>query len=349
MKKYKPLPIGIDNFEEIIQKGCYYVDKTLLIKNILDGASKVTLFTRPRRFGKSLNLSMLKYFLERSEHVPVSGVEESVASHNRDLFQGLKIMSAGEKYQTHMGKYPVIMLNFKEGKQGTFQECYELLVENIAREFARHEEAVQSAKLNEKELERYQQLRNQVASKSVYIASIRFLCQCLEKAYGEKVVILLDEYDVPLENAHFRGFYEEMIDFIRGLLGGALKTNDSLAFAVITGCLRISKESIFTGLNNLEVVSIENKKYGEYFGFTEEEVEEMLVYYDRTSRRDTVREWYNGYVFGVDRVYNPWSLVNYMNTLYVDVQANPVPYWSHSSGNSIVKDLVNQADLMVKN
>ncbi|MFI3202450.1 MAG: AAA family ATPase, partial [Eubacteriales bacterium] len=264
MNEYKPLPIGIDNFEEIIQLGCYYVDKTLLIKTLLDTTSKVTLFTRPRRFGKSLNLSMLQYFFEKdvASHVPSNGKSDTC-----ELFQGLKIVSAGEKYQAHMGKYPVIMLNFKEAKQGSFDYCYGALYQMIADEYERHSGILESEYLTEEDKRKYQLLRNHEADYVMVVSSIQFLCKCLEKVYQEKVIVLIDEYDVPLENSHLRKFYDKMIDFIRGVLGATLKTNNSLKFAVITGCLRISKESIFTGLNNLEVVSIENKEYGEYFGF----------------------------------------------------------------------------------
>ncbi len=338
--EYRPLPIGIDNFQEIIERSCYYVDKTLLIKNLVDTTTKVTLFTRPRRFGKSLNLSMLQSFFECS------------ATHSREdtkqLFQGLNIASAGENYTKHMGQYPVIVLDFKEAKQGTFQESYDMLIQNIAREFARHEDQVMESQIKAKELEVYQAIRNREASKDNYLDSIRFLCECLEKTHDKKAILLIDEYDVPLENAYFRGYYQEMVDFIRGLLSGALKTNTSLGFAVMTGCLRVSKESIFTGLNNLEIISIENKQYGEYFGFTQVEVEEMLVHYGKEQHMEQVREWYNGYLFGDAQVYNPWSLINHMKKIVVNDTEVPKPYWSNTSSNSIVRELIERADEVVR-
>ncbi|MFI3213281.1 MAG: AAA family ATPase [Eubacteriales bacterium] len=333
---YKPLPIGIDNYEEIIEKGYYYVDKTMLIQKLLDSTAKVTIFTRPRRFGKSLNLSMLQYFFETND------------SDNARLFEKRMIAKAGDNYTKHMGKYPVIMLNFKEGKQLTFLSSYTHIKSSIVNEFNRHKELLTKYSFEQWEIEKYSQLMSGVGDIDLYVDSIKFLTQCLEKAYGEKVILLLDEYDVPLENAYFKGFYDEMIAFIRGVLSGALKTNNSLFMAVLTGCLRISKESIFTGLNNLEIVSIENKAYGEYFGFTEEEVEEMLVYYQRQHRSDTVKEWYNGYLFGRTRIYNPWSMVNYMKSLLTDENEYPKPYWSNTSSNSIVKDLIERSDAVTK-
>lgn len=331
--RYKPLPIGIDNFEEIIKREYYYVDKTLLMKQLLDTMSEVTLFTRPRRFGKSLNLSMLQYFFEYRE-------EEKT-----HLFKELKIASAGERYQEHRGKYPVIMLNFKGAKYADFEVSYYAICENIANEFKRHQSVLQSPVFLEKEKERYEMIQNQEAPYKVMVSSVKFLTECLEKAYGEKVILLLDEYDVPLENSYFHGFYQEMVEFVRGILSNALKTNTSLFMAVLTGCLRISKESIFTGLNNLKIVSIENKAYGEYFGFTEEEVDDMLAYYHRTHQKQVVKDWYNGYLFGNTQVYNPWSLVNYMDSLQADENEVPKPYWSNTSSNGIIKEFIERIDL----
>ncbi|MFI3177759.1 MAG: AAA family ATPase [Eubacteriales bacterium] len=330
--EYKPLPIGIDNFKEMIERGCYYVDKTLLMKQLLDTTTKVSLFTRPRRFGKSLNLSMLQYFFERSER------------DTEKLFQGLNIASAGEEYTKHMGQYPVIMLNFKEAKQATFVSAYKALQDTIMAQFYYHKAILDLYPFEEAQVEQYKNIMGGIDDQDLFMDSIAFLCECLEKAYGQKVILLIDESDVPLENAYSRGFHEEMIDFIRGLLSVALKTNNSLYRAVMTGCLRISKESIFTGLNNLEIISIENKTYGEYFGFTEAEVEEMLAYYNRTKRANTVKDWYNGYLFGKTKVYNPWSLINYMDDLLGDEDERPKPYWSNTSSNSIVRDLIQRID-----
>ncbi|MFI3213510.1 MAG: AAA family ATPase [Eubacteriales bacterium] len=333
---YKPLPIGIDNFQEMIERECYYVDKTLLLKKLLDNTVKVSLFTRPRRFGKSLNLSMLKYFFEKSE------------TDHSYLFAGLKIADAGEKYTKHMGKYPVIMLNFKEGKQPTFDSSYDKIQVNISKEFKRHEKILDLDVLDDIEMSKYRMIQKGNADWNLLTESVVFLCECLEKAYGEKVIVLLDEYDVPLENAYFKGFYEEMIGFIRGILSAALKTNNSLFMGIITGCLRISKESIFTGLNNLEIISIENEEYGEYFGFTEDEVEEMLVYYKKTYHLEQIQKWYNGYLFGATKVYNPWSLMNHMKQIMINDKKNPLPYWSNTSANSIVRDLIEQSDSITK-
>ncbi len=334
--EYKPLPIGIDSFEKLIEENCYYVDKTSLIQKLLDTTSEVSLFTRPRRFGKSLNLSMLQCFFEKSEK------DKSY------LFEGLDIASSDEKYVSHMGKYPVIMLNFKEGKQATFESSYSKLKWNIAREFARHNQILNEAVLSEQEIKKYSKIQNEEAEQDLMIGSVQFLSECLEKAYGEKAIILIDEYDVPLENAHFRGFYQEMIDFIRGLLSVALKTNQSLQFAVMTGCLRISKESIFTGLNNLEIISIQNEYYGEYFGFTYDEVAEMLKYYDKEHHANMIKEWYDGYLFGDTEVYNPWSLINHVKQILVNDKKIPMPYWSNTSSNSIIRDLVERADMLTK-
>ncbi len=334
--KYKPLPIGIDDFEELITRGAYYVDKTRLIEKIIDNTTKVTLFTRPRRFGKSLNLSMLQAYFEND------GVDRA------HLFEELKIADAGEIYQKELGRYPVVMLNFKDGKWPTFEQSYEMIRYNIAREFDRHSKILQSEMLDEVEKKEFRRIRSGEADINAYSQSIAFLCACLEKVYGEKAVILIDEYDVPIENAYFRGFYDEMISFIRGMLSLALKTNKSLAFAVITGCLRISKESIFTGLNNLQIVSIQDRNYGEFFGFTSEEVYEMLVHYDKPHLMEKIKAWYDGYVFGVTEVYNPWSLLNHMTQLRADENAFPLPYWSNTSSNSIIKDLIVRADWETK-
>ncbi len=331
--KFKPLAIGVDNFKKIISEKYYYVDKSLLIKEILDNKAEVTLFTRPRRFGKSLNLSMLKYYFEKAYTATVS---------SENLFQGLKIMKAGEEYLTQKGKYPVIMLNFKEMKRNNFQSAYYKARECIGNEFKRHERILELGMFDEAEKEMYKKIQHQVDDIDLCMSSMRFLCKCLEKAYGERVVLLIDEYDVPLENAHFEGFYKEMIDFVRGMLAEALKTNDSLAFAVLTGCLRISKESIFTGLNNLRIVSIEDKIYGEYFGFTNEEVYEMLGYYSKESHMNQIKEWYNGYLFGSTEVYNPWSLINHVVDILAYDQEMPKPYWSNTSSNSIIKELIEK-------
>lgn len=332
----RPLPIGEDDFEKIIQKGYYYVDKTLLIKELLDKKGAVNLFTRPRRFGKTLNLSMLRYYFEDT------GSEEK-NRHYAELFQGLAIVEEGEIYTREMGQYPVITLTLKSAKQRSYKEAFHCLKEAIAEEYARHEKEVVGKLRNQTETEKYMRIREQRAEESEYLTSIAFLSKCLYQAYGKECIILLDEYDVPLENAYFMGFYEEMVGFIRSLFESALKTNPYLEFAVITGCLRISRESIFTGLNNLRIYSIVNENYDEYFGFKEDEVYGMLKAYDREANMDTVKKWYDGYMFGEVEVYNPWSVINHMQDIITNPKSFPVPYWANTSSNNIVRDLVENA------
>ena len=333
--KFKPLPIGIDNFEEMITKGYYYIDKTLLIKDLFDYKGKVNLFTRPRRFGKTLNLSMLQYFFEKTDN------------DNSYLFKGFEIMEQGKGYTEHMGQYPVINLSLKSAKQPNFELAYSCLKDEIVSEFRRHEYILSSEKLtNEKE--EYKKIVKKEGNQELYITAIKFLSQCLEKYYDKKVIILIDEYDVPLENSYFRGFYTEMIDFIRSLFESALKTNSSLEFAVITGCLRISRESIFTGLNNLNIVSILNDQYSEHFGFIQDEVTKMLYDYELQDKDVLIKNWYNGYTFGETNVYNPWSLIKYVFDLSVNKNKFPISYWANTSSNSIVRSLIERADVATK-
>lgn len=336
----KPLPIGIDNFEKLISNGYYYVDKTLLIKELLDKKGEVNLFTRPGPFGKTLNMSMIRSYFEKV--VDPAGQEAG-----RALFDGLKIMEQGERYAREMFKYPVISLSLKSAKQPTWDLAYGCLKEEISREYLRHCEVVGSLKTPEQR-RRYEDILNMRGSRQDYVTSIRFLSECLCQHWQQKVLILVDEYDVPLENSYFEGFYGEMIDFIRSVFESALKTNPCLEFSVVTGCLRITKESIFTGLNNLEMISILSYSYDEYFGFTQAEVDQMLQYYQLTSHLDTVKEWYNGYLFGSTEVYNPWSVANYVKALTVFPGEYPAPYWANTSSNHIVKALVERADLSLK-
>ncbi len=327
----KPLPIGIDNFKDIILNNYYYVDKTLLIKDIIDNKAKVNLFTRPRRFGKTLNISMLQYFFE-------NGKED-----NSYLFNNLNIMSEGEKYTSHIGQYPVINLSLKSAKQPNYELAYDCLVNEIIEEFKRHDYVLNSEKLHY-EKEDYLNIINKKDNKGNMVTALKFLSRCLEKYHNKKVIILIDEYDVPIENSYFRGFYNEMIDFLRSLFESALKTNEYLEFAIMTGCLRISKESIFIGLNNLNIISILNTHYDEYFGFTENEVSEMLKYYGFEDREDIIKKWYNGYLFGECNVYNPWSVDKFVYDLTGTTNALPVSYWANTSSNSIVKSLIEKAD-----
>ena len=257
----KALPVGIEFYKQLIEKPYYYVDKTLIIKELLDGGGAVSLFTRPRRFGKTLTLTMLKTFFEDERD------ESGRKLDNVHYFEGMKIMEAGEAYTRHMGKYPVIFLSLKSAKQPDFEMAYESLLDEITREYVRHQYVLTSSCLTEEYRGRYEAVMNRRADKISYAKALAFLSECLKRYHGRNTVILLDEYDVPLENAFFRGYYEQMTDFIRSLFESALKTNENLEFAVITGCLRISRESIFTGLNNLKINTVLSSGYGEYFGF----------------------------------------------------------------------------------
>lgn len=331
----KQLPIGYDSFQELISNGLYYVDKTLIIKDIIDKKGKVNLFTRPRRFGKTLTLSMLRAFFEKEYD-------------NSELFAGLKIMDAGEVYVSQMGKYPVISLSLKSAKQPSFKMAYQSMIDEIAKEYQRHAYILASDGLFDSEKEQYRRIVDKKAEDIEYAKSLDFLSACLAKVHRQNVIILIDEYDVPLENAYFSGFYKEMIDFIRSLFESALKTNDNLKFAVITGCLRISKESIFTGLNNLEIHSVLNQDFSEHFGFVQSEVDTMLEYYGIESKKAELKEWYDGYLFGKTEVYNPWSVINYVKAAKSDSAAYPKPYWANTSSNSIVRKLIERADSTVK-
>ncbi|GBU20890.1 hypothetical protein R80B4_00777 [Fibrobacteres bacterium R8-0-B4] len=336
----KQLPVGQSFFDRVIADGYYYVDKTLFIKDILDRKAAVTLCTRPRRFGKTLNQTMLKCFFENTAHT--DGGKDM-----RALFSGLKIEAAGERYMEHQGKYPVVFLTFKEAKRGSFEKSYMQLKKFIANEFDRHNYVCEKI-TSIKKRKLFEKIIAEEASLEDYSASLLFLSECLENYHGKKAVILIDEYDVPLENSWSRGFYQEMIDFIRPLLSCAFKDNPHLQTAVMTGCLRISKESIFTGLNNLEVVSILNKYYSEYFGFTQAEMDAMLEYYGLSEKRQLVMDWYNGYLFGNTEVYNPFSSVLVVNNWLADVNEYPKPYWVNTSSNDIVRDMIDKADAETK-
>lgn len=338
----KPIAIGIEYYKEIIDKSYYYIDKTDFIREILDKGGKVNLFTRPRRFGKTLSLSMLKTFFEQDMDV------QGNITDNRHYFDGMKISGAGEDYTKHMGKYPVISLSLKSAKQPDFEMAYRMLVDQISSEFKRHRYILSTDVLLEDEQKQYEEIMLRKAGKAEYATALKFLSDCLKKYHKRNAIILIDEYDVPLESSYFTGFYEEMITFIRSLFESALKTNDSLEFAVITGCLRISRESIFTGLNNLKINSILNQNYAECFGFTQGEVEQMLTDYQLAGKTDEVKEWYNGYLFGETQVYNPWSVINYVDTAISNTVAFPKPYWSNTSSNSIIRELIEEADSEVK-
>lgn len=333
------LPVGIDDFRKLRESHFYYVDKTSLIEKFLLNWSEVTLFTRPRRFGKTLNMSMLKSFFD-------IGTDKA-------LFDGLYISGNKELCDEYMGKYPVIFLSLKGVEGLTYEEAFEAFVRIMGKEVNRVSFLADSDKLTQIEREQYKGLtimkNGRLAfDKEKLISSLQLLSQLLYKHYGKKVVILIDEYDVPLDKAFQNGYYNEMVSLIRGLFGQALKTNEFLQFAVLTGCLRISKESIFTGLNNFKVMSITDSRFDEQFGFTDEEVRKLLSDYGMDSHFDEVKEWYDGYHFGRADVYCPWDVINHADHLRDDSDAKPQTYWINSSGNSLVRRLINRADSSTK-
>ncbi len=327
------LPVGIEDFEEIRRLGFYYIDKTRLIEQLLQSWGKVNLFTRPRRFGKTLNMSMLKYYFE-------IGTDQS-------LFEHLYISQNKEVCEMHMGQYPVIFLSLKGVEGLNFQEACSMLRSAIQNEARRHYLLKTSAQLAEEDKRQFEQIL--LGTYENMADSLRALSQLLFLHYGRKVVILIDEYDVPLDKAFQNGYYKEMVSLIRGLFGQALKTNEYLRFAVLTGCLRVSKESIFTGLNNFKVLSIADTRFDEQFGFTDVEVQKLLDDYGMSSRFAEVKEWYDGYHFGNADVYCPWDVINYVDHLQADPAADPEAYWINSSSNSLVKRLISRADKSTKN
>ena len=333
------LPVGIDDFRKLRESHFYYVDKTRLIEQLLLNWSEVTLFTRPRRFGKTLNMSMLKSFFD-------IGTDKA-------LFDGLYISGNKELCDEYMGKYPVIFLSLKGVDGLTYEEAFEAFVRIMGKEVNRVSFLADSDKLTQIEREQYKGLtimkNGRLAfDKEKLVSSLQLLSQLLYKHYGKKAVILIDEYDVPLDKAFQNGYYNEMVSLIRGLFGQALKTNEFLQFAVLTGCLRISKESIFTGLNNFKVMSITDSRFDEQFGFTDEEVRKLLSDYGMDSHFDEVKEWYDGYHFGRADVYCPWDVINHADHLRDDSDAKPQTYWINSSGNSLVRRLINRADSSTK-
>ena len=332
MAKTLNLPVGIENFKEIRQLGFYYIDKTRLIEQLLQGWGKVTLFTRPRRFGKTLNMSMLKSFFE-------IGTDKS-------LFDGLYISGNKELCDEYMGKYPVIFLSLKGVDGLDFTTARRMLCAILKNEFDRHYYLKTSDALTDEDRTLFTNMLQ--GSYDNIEDSIRMLSKLLFKHFGQKAVILIDEYDVPLDKAFQNGYYKEMVSLIRGLFGQALKTNEFLQFAVLTGCLRISKESIFTGLNNFKVMSITDSRFDEQFGFTDKEVRKLLSDYGMDSHFDEVKEWYDGYHFGRADVYCPWDVINHVDHLRDDSDAKPQTYWINSSGNSLVRRLINRADSSTK-
>ena len=336
MNGYKPIPIGIEDFKEIIDRDCCFVDKTLIIKDILDSGAKVTLFTRPRRFGKTLNMSMIRRYFEKTE-------EDSSY-----LFDGLAISGAGERYHKYMGQYPVISISLKGMKQPDYQEAFDKFKDMVADEVWRHQELLNSDVIMPMNRNKLKMICAGTADNSVYKTSLRLLSDCLYRVYGQKVIVLIDEYDVPLENAYFNGFYDKMIDLIRSVFESVLKTNDSLEFGILTGCLRISKESIFTGLNNLNVYSVTDNAFSQYFGFTEQEVKQLTEYYNISDCFDTIKTWYDGYMFGRNEIYNPWSVLKYVQASLSGDSDIPDAYWVNTSSNSIIYELITKSDRKIR-
>lgn len=336
----KKLPIGIDGFEKIRTNNFYYVDKSMFIAELLQNWGEVNLFTRPRRFGKTLNLSMLKCFFE------IGG--------RKELFNGLKISQEKELIEEYMGQFPVISVSLKSVDGLSFEAASAALRNIVGKEASRFQFLRESARLSENERERYEALIRVdqgvfAMNDELLVDSLLTLSQLLSKHYDRKVILLIDEYDVPLDKAFQAGYYDRMVSLIRNMLGNVLKTNDALFFAVLTGCLRISKESIFTGLNNLKVHTVSDSRYDEYFGFTDEDVSDLLDFYGLSSYKDIMKDWYDGYLFGKINVYCPWDVINYCDTLLSDEDAEPENYWANTSGNDIVRRLLKKADQTTKN
>ena len=322
----KPLPVGISDYKDASTE-YYYVDKTLLIKDFLDKKPKVSLFTRPRRFGKTLNMDMLRVFFEKTD------VDTS------RYFRDKAIWSYGNTYTSYQGKYPVIHLSFKDVKCTSWQETYSMIIRLIALEFRRHIELENSEKLNKYEREQFVALADSTADASEYQLSLQILSLLLHKHYGKEAIIIIDEYDTPIQQGHTCGFYNEVIEFMRNFFSGGLKDNSHLAYGFLTGILRVAKESIFSGLNNLVVYSILDKPYSQYFGFTKDEVEQMLTYYGYQEKLTEVCEWYDGYLFGNTEIFNPWSVIN-----YVSEECFPKAFWQSTGSNDIIGEIISSAD-----
>lgn len=338
--EFLKLPVGIDNFEKIRQNGFYYVDKTSLIEQLFSNWGEVNLFTRPRRFGKTLNMSMLKYFFEIGT--------------DRSLFDGLHICANEKICSEHMGKYPVIFLSLKNAEGLNFDTAKYQMVELIAREAERFPFLAKDTNLSDRDREKYRALTafadgHYQMSDEVLYGSLQTLSELLYKHFNQKTVILIDEYDVPLDKAFQHGYYREMVALIRALFGRALKTNEALAFAVLTGCLRVSKESIFTGLNNFKILSITDSRFDEQFGFTDKEVQKLLADYHLEARFSETKEWYDGYRFGNVDVYCPWDVINHIDRIKDDPNARPEAYWINTSGNDLVKRFVDKANRTTRN
>lgn len=332
----KPLPIGIEDFKRLIDDKYYFVDKTLMIKELIESQTTVGLFTRPRRFGKTLNMSMIQRFFEKTD--------ES----NAYLFDGLKISEFPGCMQ-YQGQYPVISLSLKSMKQGSYKDAFHMFKVLIAREYDRHKDILKSDKISDSEKDLFHSILTQKAEDAFYLDSIKFLSDIIVKYYNKNVIILIDEYDVPLESAFHQGFYMDMVNLIRSVFESALKTNSSLDRAFLTGCLRVSKESIFTGLNNLDIFTIISPMFTDSFGFTPDEITDILKYYKLEDKANEIKEWYDGYLFGDTQIYNPWSTINYIKNLTVNPNYPCKPYWSNTSSNEIVKRLIEESNDRTKN
>lgn len=329
-KQKKKLPIGVENFEKLQTEDFYFVDKTNMIKELLDHWAEVNLFTRPRRFGKSLNMSMLKHFFELGT--------------DKKIFANLKISKETALCEKYMGKFPVILVSLKGMNGTTYEQALGMAAQIIRSEARRFQYLLDSERLTPYDKEAFIALLREDMGEGVMCSSLKVLSELLEKHHGRKVILLIDEYDVPLAKAFERGYYDQMAVFIRNMFEYALKTNDSLKFALLTGCMRISKESIFTGLNNLKVLSIAETQFGEAFGFTDREVLEMLEYYGLSGHYEEIREWYDGYQFGNTEVYCPWDVINYCDALRTDPDTQPKNYWSNTSSNEAVRRFIRESD-----
>ena len=326
----KKLPVGIDDFGKLLREEFYYIDKTGLIRDLLNNWGEVNLFTRPRRFGKTLNMSMLKYFFDIGT--------------DRTLFDGLAISQETALCERYMGKYPVVFISLKGVDGLNYQEAYGALCQILRFEMYRLHFLTDSDKVLDKEKNALKRFLREEETKEDVWGSLKMLSSLLYQHYGQKVILLIDEYDVPLDKAFQHGYYEEMVSLIRGLFGQALKTNEFLQFAVLTGCLRVSKESIFTGLNNLDVNSIVDVEHDEQFGFTDSEVQRLLEDYGLKEKADIIKAWYDGYRFGDTNIYCPWDVIKYTKKLMADPHAEPEAFWINTSGNDLVKRFIDKAD-----
>ena len=347
------LPVGIENFREIRTGGFYYVDKTGLIKTLLENPGKVNLFTRPRRFGKTLNMSMLKYYFEAGNDI--MSFDNVMTFNNVTLFDGLEISKEKELCEEYMGKFPVISITLKGATGESFEDAKGMLRRIIGKEAMRFRFLLESDRIDDAERSQYEALVSMdktgafTMSDELLKDSMQMLSYLLQKHYGQEVIMLIDEYDVPLDKAYQSGYYDSMVELVRILFGNAFKTNDSLKFAVLTGCLRITKESIFTGLNNFNVYTVKDVQYNEYFGFLDREVQNLLKYYGFMEKYDAIKKWYDGYNFGKLEVYCPWDVVSYCHALRMEPSTEPQNYWVNTSSNDIIRRFLSRAKTADRN